>query len=73
MDSQPLLKVIDRYRAWSQAHSSAIVQEQDEISRKTDDVLSKACRIIADLSRSASVVWQLITKHEETLRLFQAL
>ena len=24
---------------------------QDEISRKTDDVLSKACRIIADLSR----------------------
>ncbi|CAL5223234.1 g5713 [Coccomyxa viridis] len=56
MDSQPLLKIIDRYRVWSQAHSSSIVQEQDEISQKTDDVWSKACRVIADLSKSASVV-----------------
>lgn len=56
MNPQPLLDIIDKYKAWSQAYCSAIVQEQDLISRKADDVWGQASRVIADLSRSASIM-----------------
>ncbi|CAK0784779.1 hypothetical protein CVIRNUC_007983 [Coccomyxa viridis] len=56
INPQPILNILEKYKAWSKAHCASIVQDQENIGEKADQVWSQASRVIADLSRAASLM-----------------